>query len=299
VAVIVLLWRLAATWPLPRRVLTLLTFVLSFWTLTALNRAQISTPFESRYIYAGAFFILLLATELARGTRLSRRVAALLGAAVAAAIVSNLGALSDNARSFQDQSRLVKANLAAVQIGRPIAPRDLVLTHFPAYPLLAIKVGPYLAAEAALGSPAATPAQLARQPEAARRVADLTLIDIHRIRLQPAPRGVRPRAPPAVEAAVGGTVVRRGACVSFVPAGVTPVAAGHQLDVIVPSSGLVVTAQGGPVTVSVRRFADEFLPVGRLAGSASAFLRIGPDLSARAWHARVEPTDRATVCGVA
>jgi hypothetical protein len=75
------------------------------------------------------------------------------------------------------------------------------------------------------------------------------------------------------------------------------VAAGHQLDVIVPSSGLVVTAQGGPVTVSVRRFADEFLPVSRLAGFASAVLKIGPDLSARAWHARLESTERATVCG--
>jgi hypothetical protein len=298
-AVVVLLWRLAAIRPVPRRVLTLLTFALSFWTLTALNRAQISAPFESRYIYAGAFFILLLAAEVARGTRLPRPAAALLGAAVAAAIGSNLAVLRDGARSFQNQSQLVKANLAAVEIGRPVAQRDLVLTHFPAYPLLVIRVGAYLAAEKAIGSPAATPAQLARQPKAARRVADLTLLDIHRIRLHPARRGVRRGAPPAVEAAAGGTVVRRGACRSFVPAGVTPVSAGHQLDVIVPSSGLVVTAQGGPVTVSVRRFADELLPVGRLATAASAVLRIAPDLSARTWHARVAPTDRATVCGVA
>jgi hypothetical protein len=298
VAVIVLLWRLAATRPVPRRVLTLLTFVLSFWTLTALNRAQISKPFESRYIYAGAFFVLLLVAEVARGTQLPRRAAALLGAAVATAIVSNLGVLRDNARSLQHQAQLVKANLAAVEIGRPIAPRDLVLTNFPAYPLLKIKVGPYLAAEKAIGSPAATPAQLVRQPEAARRVADLTLIDIHRIRLQPARRGLPPGVPPAVEAAAGATVVRRGACVSFVPARATSVDASRQLDVAVPSAGLVVTAQGGSVTVSVRRFADEFQPIGRLAGSASGVLRIGPDLSARPWHARVAPTDRATVCGV-
>jgi hypothetical protein len=298
-AVVVLLWRLAATRPVPRRVVTLLTLVLSFWTLTALNRAHISTPFTSRYLYVGAFFILLLAAEVARGTRLPRGAAVLLGAAVAAAIVSNLAVLRDGARSVQNQSQLVKANLAAVEIGRPIAPRDLVLTHFPAYPLLIIKVGAYLAAEEAIGSPAATPAQLARQPKAARRVADLTLIDIHRLRLQPTRRGVRPGAPPTVEAAAGGTVVRRAACVSFVPAKVTPMAAAHQLDVIVPSSGLVVTSQGGPVTVSVRRFADEPLPVGRLTASASAVLRIGPDLSVRTWHARVAPTDRATVCGLA
>jgi hypothetical protein len=298
-AVVVLLWRLAATRPVPRRVLTLLTLVLSFWTLLALNRAQISTPFESRYIYVGAFFVLLLASEVARGTRLPRRAGALLGAAVAAAIVSNLGVLRDNARSVRRQAQLARADLAAVEIGRPVARRDLVLTNFPGFPLLVIKVGAYLAAEKAIGSPAATPAQLAKLPEAARRVADLTLIDIHRIRLQPARRGLRPSTPPAVEATAGGTVVRRGACVSFVPAEGAPVDASYQLDVAVPSSGLVVTAQGGPVTVSVRRFADELQPVGRLAGSASAVLRIGPDLSPRPWHARLAPTDRATVCGVA
>ncbi|HEV7461049.1 MAG TPA: hypothetical protein VGN78_10965 [Solirubrobacteraceae bacterium] len=297
-AVLVLLWRLAATRPVPPRVLTLLTIVLSFWTLTALNRAQISTPFESRYIYVGAFFVLLLAAEVARGTRLPRRAAPLLAAVVAVAIVSNLGVLRDNARFLQGQAQLAKADLAAVEIGRSVARRDLVLTTFPAFPFLVVKVGPYLAAEKAIGSPAATPAELAREPEAARRVADLTLIDIHRIHLLPAARGLRPGPQPGVEAAAGGSVVRRGGCVAFVPAGATTADASHQLDVAVPAAGLVVTAQGGPVTVSVRRFADEFLPVGRLSASASAVLRIGPDLSGRPWHARVAPTDRATVCGV-
>src|SRR5207302_2019556 len=91
-AVVVLLWRLAAIRPVPRRVLTLLTLALSFWTLTA-TRAQISPPVSSRYIYAGAFFVLLLAAEMARGASLPRRAGVLLGAAVAAAIVSNLGVL--------------------------------------------------------------------------------------------------------------------------------------------------------------------------------------------------------------
>jgi hypothetical protein len=245
----------------------------------------------------GAFFVLLLAVEMARGARLPRGAAVLLGAAVATATVSNLGVLRDTARFLQDQAQLAKADLAAVDIAQAVAPRDLVLTNFPQFPGIVVKVGPYLAAKKAIGSPAATPAQLATEPEAARRVADRTLIDIHRIRLQPTRRVVRRGAPPAVEAAAGGAVVRRGACVSFVPAPATSVAAGHQLDVIVPSSGFVVTAQGGPVTVSVRRFADKFAPIGRLAASASGVLRVDPDFSARAWHVRVEPTDRAAVCG--
>jgi hypothetical protein len=297
-AVVVLLWRLAGTRPVPPRILTLLTIVLTFWTLTAVNRAENSPPYSSRYIYVGAFLVLLLVSEVARGAQLPRRAAPLLGAATAVAIVSNVGVLRNDAHFLQGQAQLAKANLAAVEIGRPVARRDLVLTHFPAYPLLVIKVGRYFAMKKAIGSPAATQTELSEQPEAARRVADLTLIDLHRIRLQPVRRNVRFGTPPSVEAAAGGIVVRRDGCVSFVPDEVTTMAASHQLDVAVPRSGLVVAAHGGPVTVSVRRFADQPLFVGRLTGSASAVLRVGRDLSGRPWHARVAPTDRATVCGL-
>jgi hypothetical protein len=48
----------------------------------------------------------------------------------------------------------------------------------------------------------------------------------------------------------------------------------------------------------VRRFAGQFQPVGNVAASASATLRIRPDLAPQSWHVRLVPTERATVCGL-
>jgi hypothetical protein len=94
-------------------------------------------------------------------------------------------------------------------------------------------------------------------------------------------------------------VTRRGSCVVFLPSAVKPPGTANALDITLPSRGIRVTAEGGPATVAVRRFADEVHPVGTLAASASAVLRIGPDLAPQPWHARVAPADRATVCGLA
>src|SRR5215211_136380 len=51
VAALAVAWRLARLRPIPPRVLALLTIVLSFWVLTGLRRAHLTTPVESRYLY--------------------------------------------------------------------------------------------------------------------------------------------------------------------------------------------------------------------------------------------------------
>jgi len=93
-------------------------------------------------------------------------------------------------------------------------------------------------------------------------------------------------------------VTRRGPCVVFRPSAIRQPGAANALDVTLSRQGLRLTAEGGPATVSVRRFADEFRPLATVAAAASAVLRIGPDLAPQPWHARVAPADRATVCGL-
>jgi hypothetical protein len=241
--------------------------------------------------------VLLIAIELARGVSPSRRVAVVLTAVVGLAIVSNLGVLRDNARFLQGQAQLARANLGAVEMARRVVKPNLVLRNFPAFPFLVIRAGQYLDAARALGSPAATPAQIAAEPEAARRSADLTLIDIHQVGVQPSPGGLRVGTAPVVESAGGGTLTRRRACVLYRPAGTTSEGATSQLDLTLPVAGLRVTAHGGPTTVSVRRFGDEWEPAGKVAAGASGVLRIASDLAPQPWHVRVAPADRATVCG--
>src|SRR3954451_13419784 len=61
-----------------------------------------------------------------------------------------------------------------------------VSTVFPGVPFVTVRAGPYFAAERDLGTPAATPAELATAPEAARMDADTELVEIHQVRLGPA-----------------------------------------------------------------------------------------------------------------
>ena len=298
-AVVVLVWRLAALRAVPARIVTLLTIVLSFWTLTAFNRAQISDPASSRYIYVGALFVVLIAAELARGTSVSRRAAVVVTAAVAVAVVSNVGVMRDAARYLEGQAQSARADLGALELARSRVSPNHVLEHFPGFPFVLIRAGRYLATAWELGTPADTPSEIAREPEGSRRVADFELIADLNLALRPATAGTRLGSAPRADAVTGGAVTVRGSCIAYRPAGAEPPGTANAVDVRLPANGLLVKAQGGPVTVSVRRFGDQWRPVGRLEASTGATLRIEPDASPLPWRARVAPADRATLCGLA
>src|SRR5262249_26080592 len=154
------------------RVAALLTIALSFWVLTALNRAQISGPFASRYVYVGALIAVLLAVELARGISVPRGAAVILGVVVVAAIVANVGTLRDGAGRLRANAPAAEAGAGALEIGRPLVGRSYVATAFPGFPFVVVRAGTYFAAVRAYGSPAATPTQIATKSENARRTAD-------------------------------------------------------------------------------------------------------------------------------
>ena len=300
-AVAVLVWLLAGRRALTPRILGLLTTVLAFWVLTGLRRAELIRPDESRYLYVGALFVLLIAVELARGTpRLSRGAIALLAAAVLVVVVANIGDLREGGRFIRSQSAITRADLGALEIGRPLVGPDYVAARLPGYPFLMLKAGPYFAAARDLGSPAASPAELARLPEQARREADAELTAIHRV----APRPSAPDPPlgarPAVDAPVPAGLRESRSCVRLQRPGAGPVDAAPMLQLPVPPDGLLLTAGDGPVSVSVRRFATGFpvKPQAMIPSRSSTTLRIGRDRAPVAWHVRLAPSAAVTACAL-
>lgn len=295
-----LVWRLARDRPVSARVVGLLTILVAFWVATALRRAQISTPVEGRYLYVGALFVLLLTAELARGATLSRRGAALAAGLVAVAILSNLGDMRDGGRFLRGQAHAAHAVAGALELARPGVPAGHVADAFPGYPFLVVRAGRYYDAADAYGSPAARPEELAAAPGDARLAADRALIRIHAVGLSPAGRDEPTGAPPAVNAVAGGLATTRGSCVAFEPAEARPAAVTPELQLTLPPAGLLLTAAGGPASVSVRRFADVFpeQPQASLARAARATLRIADDRATQPWHVRVAPTGRVTACGL-
>jgi hypothetical protein len=298
-AAVVFIWRVVRVGRVPARVLALLTVLLSFWIATELSRGDLSTPYESRYLYVGGLFIVLIAVELARGVSPSWRAGLVLAAAAFAATVSNVGILRDGGEFVRREGQITRAVLGAVEVSRALVKPGEVVSSLPGYPFLTVSAGSYFAAAQHDGTPAATPAELATQPWYARIEADRELIGIQRL----APRRATDDLPPLVtrptaDDFAGGRLVRRRACLTLVAAGRADSPAAH-LQVSIPPGGLLLKADEGPAEASVRRLADSFQPVGHLASSAPATLRIRPDRLTQPWRLRLEPTGRVTVCGLA
>ena len=298
VALALIIWRLIRVWPPSPRVVTLATMLGAFWVLTAFTRASIiggSQAWQSRYVYVAALLLVLLAVELLRGISVSRPVALLIGAGVAVAVVLNVANFRNAAFDLRATAKITRADLGALEIGRPLAAPDYVLRGLPGSPFLAIRADAYFAAAKAFGTPASTPTQIAADPDGARLVADQELIHIHAIAPHPASGhlAVGPR-PPVVFAS--GAVTGRGSCV-LLRSG-NGAAARSEIAVRGTSPRLVITAQGGPATVGVRRFAAQFQYVGTVLPSTRSTVRIGPDLSTRRWDVLVVAASRASVCGL-
>jgi hypothetical protein len=297
IGIIALVWCVRRRHRVSPRVLALLTIVLSFWVLVGLSRALLSQGYDSRYLYVGGVFILLLAVELARGVELSARAVVVVSMLGVVAIVSNLASFSDAGKYLRAQARAATADLGALDIGRQLVRPDYVATRFNGWPFVVVDAGSYFAAERDFGSPAATPAQIQADPEAAREIADSELIAIHGIELRGAVASHPIETPPAVDLALGGTVSSVAGCVSFTPSAYTP-GSDNELQLTVPPGGLRISAEGGSATVAVRRFATQFRPVGTIARSAAAMLKISADRAQVPWHLRIVPSERATVCAM-
>lgn len=292
-------WHLVRLGRLPARVASLAAMVVSFWLLAAVSRSSVVGPYASRYLYVGALFVVLLAVELARGVRARGWLGALAGLLAVGAIVSNLGTLRDEGRLVRSQGQITAADLGALQIGRPVVPPGYEATELPGAPLVVLPAAAYFAAARDLGTPAASPATIAADPEGVRFLADGELIHLHGVAPSPAGAGLVPTGtPPAVDSFPDGRVRDRGACVLFAPNRFTSGATTPTLEVTIPPGGLELDAVGAPATVAVRRFADQFQAIGTLAPGGPATLKIASDLSSRPWHLSLAAPGGAAACGL-
>jgi len=301
-----MVWRLRDLGRIPPRVVTLSAILLTFWLLTGLGRAYVSvgslvltaTGDESRYLYIGAVFVVLLIAELAR-SRASRAPPLALGIGVlaAAAIISNLGPLRAGSRLLQMAAQGTQGTLAALDLSRRIVPPGFAATGLTIF--IGVPPGTLYAAEHALGSPAPTATQLTGLPDFARQSADVQLIQVQGLTL----RGTSPTRPsgarsPTIEAFQSGTASTANGCVRYRPDAYTPTGVVGSLQVTVPGAGLAVRAGGASATVSVRRFSLQFDQLGTLAPGASASLLIKPDLASEPWHLQISAASGFQACSL-
>jgi hypothetical protein len=293
--VVILCWRVIALGRIPVRVVTLLAMVLAFWALVALGRAQLEVGYDSRYLYIGAVPVVLIAAELARGVRPRGWAAAVLAAVAALAAISNIGTFRAAGALLRVEGGRTAADLGALDLVQGIVPADYVATSFTNYPYVTITAGPYFAAQRAIGSPAASAAQLAAEPEDARFVTDGELVHAHGVGLVPATASLSTAGPPRVDQSSGGSISSGDSCLTFA-SGFNAAGTQSQIQLAVPPGGVLVTAVNAPASVGVRRYAQAFHGVGTLAAGATGALRISPDRSALPWHLQLVTQGRVIAC---
>ena len=290
-------WRLTHLGAWRPRTAMLLVAAGTFWLLVGLGRANLGEPSASRYVYTGAILVLLILAEAFRGVQLSPKALGVAAAVVLFALAGNLRALGRGEASLRTASRVVKAELGALQLARRTAAPGLVLDPHYAPQVIA---GQYFAAIDAIGSsPADSPAQLLRGPQDARAAADKVLVRAGALRTGPgsrrlpASRAAGSTLPP-VDRAGGGTMRIAGGCLAF-----TPTARPGGFDLTLPPGGIDLASSGGEVTLSARRFGFTFDSgaVATVPANGVLAVRAGPDASPLAWHLRLATSVPVRACG--
>lgn len=270
-------WRAYRVERIPRSFWVVLAIGLSFWILGGFDVKPGRVPWASRYQLPGAVFVLLVATELLRGVKLDRRLLLSAAVVVVAAVTSNLLFLHQAYTSYLGGTKIVRANLTAMEIARnTVDPSFYLEEEFADTGLDHIDAGSYFSAVDAFGSPAYTVAELQASPEEARFAADKVLLNALRVQLETIPRSAVPS----------------DGCVAVDGSGLFKL----------PPGGVAIAAGATPVTdIQMRRFATgRQFPVdfqtGIGAGEALA-LPIPTDLSTVPWKLQLEGGP-ATVCAL-
>lgn len=279
-AIVLLAIRQSRSPGVSRKLWPVLAATLTYWLLAAVNYIPSREATSSRYAYAGAVFVLLLAAELIRRSDLNARRLWIAGAVVAAAVLANLVPLREGQKFLEEQTVLTRADTGAIEIARRTVSPEFQLGPAVAGTgsLIDVDAADYLQAVGEYGSPAYSPQELAQAPEAGRRQADVVLAQALPVSLAASPRQ---------PATAGGT--RR--CVELPGEGVVT---------LQPGRTAIQVAPGPSASLALRRFAEDGFPVGlgTVPGGSTSLLTIPPDMAKRQWQLLVQTSRRARVCGI-
>jgi hypothetical protein len=281
IAVELAIWRPARLgWP-SRWLWAVLAVGGAFWFLSALHvMPPLRSPTTGRYQYPGAIFLLLIAAELLRGARLDRRVLAAATAVTVAAGISGYIFLHDGYRLRRETSDTMRAQLAALEIGRGHVRRDLIVSFSP---FVRFEAGSYFSAIDRFGSPAFSESQLAASGEADRLAADQLLAPAEGIKLGPVAPGA-------------GQGSRSAARCHTLNGSQSGLALGPGSYTLAARRQPGATGWAG-ARVQAGRFAVQpSVHLGALDPGAAAALSIPPDKSSRRWRLYLPPTSAVSVC---
>jgi hypothetical protein len=265
---------------------------LGIWVLIAVGRGSKGDLYASRYVYAGAVVAALIIVEALSaygmpGPSLRRLIA--LGAVTSIAL--NLVWMIVLANHIRDESTMVRARLAALDIAGAQVPSSFVPSG--EFAFRHITSGSYFAAVRKFdSSPAFTTAELRRSSEQVRQAADDVLVRALSLRLVPGRVQARD-PPPAVDGVSGGRVSAQGSCLTLTPEARTAVA---DLVPRSPSGVVLEHSPGVQPVVEARRFGSRYLRLPAVARAGTESLATPAGNARDPWHLRVVSPGPTLVC---
>jgi hypothetical protein len=254
----------------------------SYWLLASFNYIPGREASATRYVYAGAVFVLLMAAELLRPWPFSRKALWVAAAVALLAIGPNLAKMKEGGAWEKEQSVLTRADLAALEIARPTIAPSFTLASVDVAgtaSLSIVEAGKYFEAVDRWGSPAYTPDELEEAPANGRKYADIVLGQA-----LPISTAITPGSFDASSTAEN--------CVELEPGSAPPET---QLG---PGVTRIEVGPGGPAAFSLRRFATGEYPV-RTAGAdgdSTTLLKIPRDEADQPWYLHVDAAQLVRVC---
>ena len=253
----------------------------SYWLLAAFNFIPGREATATRYVYAGAIFVLLIAAELLRGVRWNRNSLLVAGGVVLVAIVPNLGYMKTGGEWEREQSVFTRADLAALEIARRTVDPGYALSDpevAGTASLGVVSAGKYFEAADRWGSAAYSLEELEAAPPVGRHYADVVLS-----RVLPLSTAVRP-----------GEFGSEGEGCVTQPAGSAP---DSEVE-LPPGLHRIEVAPGAEAVFKLRRFASGEYPVVTepSPGGSTTLLRVPRDEAPNPWYLHVEASQLARVC---
>jgi hypothetical protein len=290
--VAVVIWRAG---PARRpRLLMLATIPVVFWVLLAQTRAGFQPASESRYLYPGAVFALLLAAECARGVRVPVWATAAIVVVGVAALVWNLDQFRDGRAYLLNPPAAegaidMRANLGGIEIGA----RGVEAGYAAVRPPAAKDVRQYLSAFDDLGFPGSTVDELRAASPALQVRADAYIVHAAGLRLT-APT---PAAGPAPAVNQGPAGQPDGPSCLLLGSG------GPSTTEVRPRGAAIrIDALSGPVEVRLRNLAPTYYtgesPWASMQAGQAQDLPL-PRVTAGPWHVGLSASGLYRVCGVA
>lgn len=282
IAIGLVAWRVWRSGRPTRWLWAVLAAGLAFWFLTALNAIpELRTSTSGRYQYPGAIFVLLIAAELLRGVRLSRRVLVAATALTIAAATSGIIFLHDGYEFRRAASDNLRARLAAVEIGRGHESRALII---PFHLFIPRPASSYFSAVDAFGSPAFSESQLVASDVEDRAAADRQLATAEGLEL------IAPTT--AAGKGAGGS----SGCRALTGPGSPGLAVRPGQYILTERKQIGAPVQLG-IALRAARFADApAVDVGLLKPGGRATLSIPADKSNRPWRLYSPLTNAVSVC---